>query len=144
MKKVFTAIAALTVACIIHAQSMDTVFFRNLSLKYETWCWLRGSITPSDSTQRKNFKKIKTAIMAAGNPSNNTQINIDSIHGSLVILFYATFRNASQGETDFLGNELKTKISAYVPLAATIAILDAIKQSEFQNKRKNGKDEFDN
>ena len=122
--------------------ALDTVYVRNLSLSYEEWKWLKGGWTPSDSTEKKHWRKMEAAVNAAGNPNNNTQINMDSLSGKVVLLFFSNYTNATRGETRNFNNDIRTKIRAYSPLTPYCDLVELVGELQRLNQIKNGKDDF--
>ncbi len=141
MKKIITLIAGLFLSGLIYAQ-IDTVYVRNLSLSYEEWKWIKGGWTPNDSLSKKQWRKLETAVTNAGSPTNSTQINVDSLHGSVVLLFYANFMGAAKGETRTMSNDIRSKIRAYTPILSFCDLIEANWDAVKDNKVKNGKDDF--
>ncbi len=141
MKKILSLICILiTVNCF--SQTIDTVYVRNLSLSYEEWKWIKGGWTPNDSLGKKQWRKLETAVTNVSNPSNNTQINVDSLHGSVVLLFYANFMGAAKGETRTMSNDIRSKIRAYTPILSFCDLIESSWDAVKGNKTKNGKDDF--
>lgn len=142
MKKILFCLTIFLISLGAMCQSIDTVFVRNLSFSYEEWKWLKGGWQPSDSLEKKHYRKIENAVNAAGTLNNNTQINVDSLKGTLVLRFYAMFQGAAKGETRTMSNDIRTKIRAYPPILIFCDGIDADWDNQKENKVKNGKDDF--
>lgn len=143
MKKTLTTLFALFIGYVIYAQQgLDTIYVRNLSLSYEEWKWLKGGWTPSDSAEKKQWRKLETAVSLASNPNNNTQINVDSLSGKVCLFLFSNYTNATRGETRNFNNDIRTKIRAYTPLTPFCDIIEAAGEAQRVNQIKNGKDDF--
>lgn len=121
---------------------LDTVFVRTIVLTYEELSYLKGQWTPRDSASKKFYKKMASAVNAVPNKVNATTILIDSIPGPIAVLFYSNFRNATEGETAGLTNNIKNKIKNYPPLTTTCQSIDNALDAKRTNIVKNGKDDW--
>ena len=142
MKKLLLAI--LVLISINSFSQIDTIYVRNLSLRAEDWYWLKGNWNPSDSVAKKAWKKIRVKLVLDNPASNTTMVTVDSIPGRIALVFYATFFNASKGETANLTNNISQNIKAYTPMLTFTALVDAGFLNKFTNTRQNGKDDFNN
>lgn len=93
--------------------NMDTVYVRNLAMEAKDWNYFNGHFEnyKKDSTERKLFKRILTAV---GGKSNSTIVTIDSIPGKwtirMVELLYAgTGGEYAKAGGDAIITNLKTK-----------------------------------
>ena len=144
MKKIVLALLILNSFCAKSQVNtrLDTVFARNLVFSYEELSWLKGGWTPRDSAEKKFYKKMATAVNAVPNKVNATNITVDSIPGPIAVLFYSTFRNATEGEMAGFTNNIKSKIKGYTPLTSTCQSIDNALDNRRTNTVKNGKDDW--
>ncbi len=143
MKKILLLFNCLLLAGFVYCQKLDTVYVRNLSLKGECWDWIDGGWSPSDSATKKWYKKYK-AVINPIDPSNSTQVVIDSVPGAIALNFYSMFKNAPTYVQEKLGNEIRQKIAAYPPLTPFTAIVDAFGDAAVINQKKNGREDREN
>jgi len=141
MKRIFTLISALFLSAIIYAQNIDTVYVRNLQLKYEEWSWIIGGINPQglDSTNKKRYKKFLKFLDDQDPAGFSTSITYDSLPGRFALFaFQEYWANATARE--FMGQGIDSKLRLYTPLASFIAAADAARLAAFQTRRNNGRD----
>lgn len=141
MKKILILFLIVSVKS-FSQEPLDTIYARNISLSYEELKWLKGGWTPTDSSEKKQWRKLEAAVNAAGNPNNNTQINVDSVSGKVWLLFFSNYTNATRGETRNFNNDIRTRIRAYPPLTPYCDLIELNGELQRLNKIKNGKDDF--
>lgn len=141
MKKTITLITAIFLSLIIYAQNLDTVYVRNLQLKYEEWSWIVGGINIQglDSTNKKRFKKFLKFLDDADPAGFSTNITYDSLPGRFAMFAFQEYW-ANHEARDNMGTGIDSKLRAYAPLAPFIAVADAARLQKFINRRNNGRD----
>jgi len=142
MKKLLIAVFILAGICCKAQQPIDTVYVRNLQLRYDEWKWLKGGWQPNDSTSKKAFRRIESAVNAAGNPSNSLMITVDSIPGKVALTFLIMHQSAPTGITRLLTNDIRQNIRAYTPMLPFCNGVDVNYAANLLNQTKNGKDDF--
>ena len=144
MKKILALLIILISINSFAQTGLDTIQVRNLSLRAEEWYWLKGQWKPNTQSEKTTWKKMRNKLTADNPPTNATMVTIDSIPGPIALFFYETFLRGSKGETGFLTNNISQNIKAYTPMLPFTNASDATFQSQFQNTRQNGKDDFNN
>lgn len=141
MKRIATLITALFLSAIIYAQNIDTVYVRNLTLKYEEWSWIVGGINPQglDSVNKKRYKKLVKALDNANAAGFSTNVTYDSLPGRFAMFAFNEYWSNTTAREN-MGTGIDTKLRAYTPLASFIATADAARLSSFINRRNNGRD----
>ena len=142
MKKILSTILILVSIETFSQGSMDTIYVRNLTLRWEEWAWLKGKWSPADSVEKKTFRKIRSAVLDANPSSFTTNITIDSIPGKTAMIFYTIFNNSSKAETAPMSNNISQNIKNYAPMTAFCNLFDAVPVAIYQNTRKNGKEDL--
>lgn len=141
MKKLLILICVLISLESFSQKPIDTVYVRNLTLKYEEWSWIIGGINPFelDSVNKKRFKKL-TKFLDDANPAGfSTNITYDSLPGRFALFAFREYW-AHHEARDNMGTGIDTKLRAYPPLASFIALADAEKLSKFISRRNFGRD----
>lgn len=126
------------------AQSaLDTVYPRNIILRYDEVKAFVGGITFSDSLDLVyNFPRIKAAVDAAGNLTASTNITIDSLRGAFVLRIYAFGQSLPRGLARTLpnnGNNYRTTIRNYTPIVPYCDVIDAGWDAQIEQQMKFGK-----
>jgi hypothetical protein len=141
MKKISLAITGLFLSAIIYAQNIDTVYVRNLQLKYEEWSWIVGGINPQglDSTNKKRYKKFLKFLDDADPAAFSTNITFDSLPGRFAMFaFQEYWANAEARE--HMGQGIDNKLRLYTPLSSFISAADAARLAKFTSRRNAGRD----
>jgi hypothetical protein len=126
----------------LSAQTLDTVRVRNLSLQAQDWAWLVGKLSGQinrDSLSIVAFRKIRQAAQNAGQVQWTTNVNIDSLPGSVVVAFYQTAKTAAAGEIVNRYTAITGAISAKAVLSYWVGLLDGVIGSDFTRYRDLGK-----
>jgi len=141
MKKILTLTTGLFLSAIIYAQNIDTVYVRNLQLKYEEWSWIIGGINPQglDSTNKKRYKKFLKFLDDADPAGFSTNITFDSLPGRFAMFAFQEYW-ANANAREHMGQGIDSKLRLYTPLASFIAAADAARLAAFQTRRNNGRD----
>lgn len=129
------------------AAGLDTVYIRQMVLKFEEWCWLKGNWAPTGTLQKKFWKKMKTAITAVQNPTDGTLIPVDSVPGEVGVQWFGIFQGTDKGVTKYMSNDnnnAAAKIQNYPPILPYTNPIDTAHRITFKNAKANGKDDFDN
>lgn len=142
MKKLFLFICVIISVNSFSQQPLDTIYPPVISLSYEEIKWLKGGWTPSDSAEKKQWRRLEAAVNAVPSPNNNTQIPVDSVSGKVWLLFFSNYTNATRGETRAFNNDIRTKIRAYPPLTPYCDLIELPGELKRVNQIKNGKDDF--
>lgn len=112
MKKILLFVFGISFTSIVHAQLLDTIRIRNLTLPAENVAWIIGKLGEgTDSTEKDAFRRVRQAVQAANPPSWQTPITIDSLPGAIVFEMYKAAKSANAGEI----------VSQYVSITSTIA-----------------------
>ncbi len=144
MKYIITLITGLLLSALIYAQNIDTVYVRNLQLKYEEWSWIVSGINPQglDSINKKRYKKL-VKFLDDANPSGfATNITYDSFPGRFALFAFQEYWSNTTAREN-MGTGIDTKLRAYTPLASFIATADASRLASFINRRNNGRDQIE-
>ena len=141
MKKVITLLTGIFLSAIIYAQNIDTVYVRNLQLKYEEWSWIVGGINPQglDSVNKKRYKKLVKALDDANAAGFSTNVTYDSLPGRFALFAFSEYWTNTTARGN-MGTGIDTKLRAYTPLASFIATADAARLATFINRRNAGRD----
>ena len=141
MKKAITLLTGLVLSAIIYAQNIDTVYVRNLQLKYEEWSWIVGGINPQglDSANKKRYKKLTKFLDDANVAGFATQVTYDSLPGRFALFAFQEYW-ANHEARDNMGTGIDTKLRLYTPLSSFIATADAARLAKFQARRNAGRD----
>lgn len=143
MKKILFIICIIfSINSIGQQNPLDTIYARYISLSYEELKWLKGGWTPRDSAEKKQWRKLDAAVSAVSNPSNNTQITVDSVSGKVWLIFFSNYTNATRGETRNFNNDIRTKIRGYAPLTPYCDAIEATWEAVRLNQVSNGKDDY--
>lgn len=140
MKKIL--ILLTTVISLSSKGQIDTVYFRNLTLTWNEWKWLIGGWNVTDSVELNEFRKVDAVIDAVSNITSSTNITVDSLKGSTVLLFYSMGQGATRGEARTLpnnGNNYRTTIRAYTPMVIYCDIIDNSWDAATESRQKRGK-----
>lgn len=128
--------------------TLDTVYIRNLQLKYEEYCWIKGNWSPTDLVGKKFLKKLKAIIALLGqNPADNTLATCDSVPGPIGVIWFYKYQSTGKGETSYMSNDansIATKIHNYTPILTYTNPIDSAFKNNFKNSKSNGKDDYDN
>ena len=144
MKKAITLLTGLVLSAIIYAQNIDTVYVRNLQLKYEEWSWIVGGINPQglDSANKKRYKKLTKFLDDANVAGFATNVTYDSLPGRFAMFaFNEYWTNTTAREN--MGTGIDSKLRLYTPLASFIATSDATRLATFINRRNAGRDQIE-
>ena len=144
MKKIIIAIAilfSLKSGAQVNTR-LDTVFARYRVFTYEELNWIKGTWTPRDSLEKVFFRKVQAVVKAVPNKTDATNITVDSIPGPISVLWYSNFRNATEGETAGLTNNIKNQIKNYTPLNGTCVSIDTSGDDKRKNTTKNGRQDW--
>jgi len=141
MKRILTLITGLFLSAIIYAQNIDTIYVRNLQLKYEEWSWIVGGINPQglDSVNKKRYKKLIKFLDDANPAGFATNVTYDSLPGRFAMFAFQEYWGHHEAR-DNMGTGIDTKLRLYTPLASFIAAADAARLSLFINRRNAGRD----
>ena len=144
MKRILTLIAGLFLSAIIYAQNIDTVYVRNLQLKYEEWSWIVGGINPQglDSVNKKRYKRLVKALDNANPAGFATNVTYDSLPGRFALFAFQEYW-ANHEARDNMGTGIDTKLRLYTPLASFIATADANRLQKFTIRRNAGRDQIE-
>jgi len=141
MKKLITLLTGIFLSVLIYAQNIDTVYVRNLQLKYEEWSWIAGGINPQglDSINKKRYKKL-IKFLDDVNPSGfATNITYDSLPGRFALFAFQEYWSHAEAREN-MGTGIDTKLRLYTPLSSFIATADAARLATFINRRNAGRD----
>ncbi len=141
MKKLITLLVGIFLSAIIYAQNIDTVYVRNLQLKYEEWSWIAGGINPQglDSLNKKRYKKLVKFLDDANPQGFATNVTYDSLPGRFAMFAFSEYWNNTTAREN-MGTGIDTKLRLYTPLASFIATADAARLAAFINRRNAGRD----
>ncbi len=141
MKKTITLLTGIFLSVLIYAQNIDTVYVRNLQLKYEEWSWVIGGINPQtlDSTNKKRYKKLVKFLDDANPQGYATNITYDSLPGRFALFAFIEYWSHAEAR-DKMGSGIDTKLRLYTPLASFIALADADRLLLFTTRRNAGRD----
>jgi len=143
MKYIFS-LAITLISFQSFSQNIDTVYVRNLQLKYEEWSWIVGGINPQglDSVNKKRYKKLVNALDNANPAGFATNVTYDSLPGRFALFAFNEYW-ANTAAREFMGQGIDTKMRAYTPLASFIATADAARLVAFQIRRNAGRDQIE-
>jgi len=141
MKRIISLITGLFLSVLIYAQNLDTVYVRNLQLKYEEWSWIVGGVNPQglDSANKKRYKKLTKFLDDANVAGFSTNVTYDSLPGRFALFAFQEYW-ANHEARDNMGTGIDTKLRLYTPLASFIETADAARLSKFQIRRNAGRD----
>ena len=139
--KYILSLAIILISLQSFSQNIDTVFVRNLQLKYEEWSWIVGGINPQglDSANRKRYKKLTKFLDDANVAGFATQVTYDSLPGRFALFAFQEYW-ANHEARDNMGTGIDTKLRLYTPLSSFIATADAARLAKFQARRNAGRD----
>jgi len=139
--KYILSLAIILISLQSFSQNIDTVFVRNLQLKYEEWSWIVGGINPQglDSANKKRYKKLTKFLDDANVAGFATQVTYDSLPGRFALFAFQEYW-ANHEARDNMGTGIDTKLRLYTPLSSFIATADAARLAKFQARRNAGRD----
>ena len=142
--KYILSLAIILISLQSFSQNIDTVFVRNLQLKYEEWSWIVGGINPQglDSANKKRYKKLTKFLDDANVAGFATQVTYDSLPGRFALFAFQEYW-ANHEARDNMGTGIDTKLRLYTPLSSFIATADAARLAKFQARRNAGRDQIE-
>jgi len=142
--KYILSLAIILISLQSFSQNIDTVFVRNLQLKYEEWSWIVGGINPQglDSANKKRYKKLTKFLDDANVAGFATQVTYDSLPGRFALFAFQEYW-ANHEARDNMGTGIDTKLRLYTPLSSFIATADAARLAKFVARRNAGRDQIE-
>lgn len=138
MKKILLAMLLFSGAA--NAQTLDTIYVRNLTMQAQDWLWLTGRTSfRSDSITLKGFRTIRKRAQEVAPIALTANVNIDSIPGKLVVDFYRIVKTAPAGEIVGRYTAITNAISGKTILAAFLSVIDVSTAADFVRWRELGK-----
>jgi len=142
--KYILSLAIIIISLQSFSQNIDTVYVRNLQLKYEEWSWIVGGINPQglDSVNKKRYKKLTKFLDDANVAGFATNVTYDSLPGRFAMFAFNEYWANHEGR-DNMGTGIDTKLRLYTPLSSFIATADAARLAKFVARRNAGRDQIE-
>lgn len=95
-------------------ENIDTVYVRNLVLRYGEWKWVVASVNSigEDSLTTRSYLKIRSVVNPLLPLTNATNVTIDSLNAKFLAVVYHKYLNSTRGEQKKLGDNIETKLKA--------------------------------
>lgn len=139
MKKLVTIIFA-SISISLSAQTLDTVFVRNLTMQAQDWAWLVGKHNVTqDSVSLYAFRKIRAVVQSNIPPNWTTTVTVDSLPGVVVVGFYQIAKTAGAGEIVSRYTAITNQIASKTNIAYWVGYIDAATSEDFTRFRNLGK-----
>jgi hypothetical protein len=145
MKKLLVAILFFTTAA-AHAQNLDTVMVRNLTLDADDVAYFIGSWNIAvDSVSISTFNRIRKQIQANKPASWSSSVTIDSLPGPIVLDMYKKAITDMYGVMGMKrsgvtrGDRIMAAIKTKTNMLPFLTAIDALPDTEFNRFRDRGK-----